>query len=319
MTLATDLFLVLVGASALWYGAERFVEGAVGLARRANIPELVVGVVVVGIGTSMPEVVASSAAALGGRTDLAVGNAVGSNLVNLGVVLGAVAFVTPLRARRPLRRRDAPAMLTATVAVLFALLDLRLTRIEGVLLLAGLAGYLCALLLVNREGDRERRRDLPQTDADSGSDGVLPPAGAAVATAGGLALVVVGADVLVEAAVGLALAVGVSEWVVGETVVALGTSSPELAAAVAAARAGYPELAAGNVVGSCIFNAFGVVGLVAVLAPSAVTSAATATTLWLVGLTALVTVLLFTGRKLTRAEGVVATAVNLVRWALDIL
>ena len=203
--------------------------------------------------------------------------------------------------------------------MLFALLDLRLTRIEGVLLLAGLAGYLCALLLVNREGDRERRRDRPQTDADSGSDGVLPPAGAAVATAGGLALVVVGADVLVEAAVGLALAVGVSEWVVGETVVALGTSSPELAAAVAAARAGYPELAAGNVVGSCIFNAFGVVGLVAVLAPSAVTSAATATTLWLVGLTALVTVLLFTGRKLTRAEGVVATAVNLVRWALDIL
>ncbi|MDZ7746102.1 MAG: hypothetical protein U5K28_06150 [Halobacteriales archaeon] len=100
MTLATDLFLLLVGAGALWYGAERFVEGAVGLARRANISELVVGVVVVGIGTSMPEVVASSAAALGGRTDLAVGNAVGSNLVNLGVVLGAVAFVTPLRARR---------------------------------------------------------------------------------------------------------------------------------------------------------------------------------------------------------------------------
>lgn len=310
MSLATDVVLLLVGAGALWYGAERFVEGAVRLARGVGVPELVVGVVVVGIGTSLPEVVASAAAALDGRADLAVGNAVGSNLVNLGVVLGAVALVTPLRARRPLRRRDAPVMLAATVAVAVVLRDLRLTRLEGAVLLAGLVAYLAALLVVGGSTSEGRGRKRPRERPDLRTLFVIT---------GGLALVLLGADQLVAASVRLALALGVSEWVVGETVVALGTSSPELAAAVAAARNGYPELAAGNVVGSCIFNALGVVGLVAVLAAGPVTAAATATTLWLVGLTVLVTVLLFTGRRLTRLEGGVATTVNLVRWALDLL
>ncbi|MFC7236187.1 calcium/sodium antiporter [Halosegnis marinus] len=313
MLSAWDLLLVVVGAAALWYGAEQFVAGAVTLARRVGLSDLVVGVVVVGIGTSLPEVAASVDAALAARADLAVGNAVGSNLVNLGVVLGATALVTPVRARRPLRRRDAPVMLAATVAVALALWDLRLGRWEGLLLLAGLVGYLVALL----SGDRGRTRRA-RTDTAPERDG-LGRTRAVFLTAGGLVLVVLGADVLVRGAVGLALAAGVSEWVVGETVVALGTSSPELAAAVAAARAGYPELAVGNVVGSCVFNALAVVGLVAVLAPSSVTPAATATVWWLVGLTALVTVLLFTGRKLTRAEGGVAAAANLVRWGLDLL
>lgn len=310
MSLAVDVVLLVVGAGALWYGAERFVEGAVKLARGIGVPELVVGVVVVGIGTSLPEVVASTAAALQGRGDLAVGNAVGSNLVNLGVVLGAVALVTPLRARRPLRRRDAPVMLAATVAVALVLRDLRLTRGEGLVLLGGLIAYLIVLVVLGGSTEESQHGGRPRE----------PPAvGTILVTGGGLALVLLGADQLVAAAVRLSLAVGVSEWVVGETVVALGTSSPELAAAVAAARAGYPELAAGNVVGSCIFNALGVVGLTAVLAAGPVTPAATATTLWLVGLTLLVTVLLYTGRRLTRLEGGVATVVNLVRWLLDLL
>jgi cation:H+ antiporter len=310
VSLGVDIVLLLVGAGALWYGAERFVEGAVRLARGVGIPELVVGVVVVGIGTSLPEVVASAAAALDGRPDLAVGNAVGSNLVNLGVVLGAVALVTPVQARRPLRRRDAPVMLAATVAVAVVLRDLRLTHLEGVLLLGGLTAYLFALVFIRGSTEEGRERKRPRDRPDLWTF---------LVTVGGLALVLLGADQLVAASVRLALTVGISEWVVGETIVALGTSSPELAAAVAAARAGYPELAAGNVVGSCIFNAFGVVGLVAVLATGPVTTAATATTLWLVGLTVLVTVLLYTGRRLTRIEGGVATAVNLVRWGLDLL
>lgn len=313
MSLTVDLLLLLVGAAGLWYGAERFVDGAVGLAYGIGVPQLIVGVVVIGIGTSLPEVVASATASLAGRTDLAVGNAVGSNLVNLGVVLGAVALLTPLRARRPLRRRDAPVMLAATVAVLVALWDLQLTRPEGTLLLTGLTAYLTTLIFVSRG------REEQQQGADRPRPGTQSRPLQVGFTVGGLILVLLGADILVDAAVRLALAVGISEWVVGETVVALGTSSPELAAAVAAARSGHPELAAGNIVGSCIFNAFGVVGLVAVLAPAPVTPAAITTTVWLLGLTTLVTLLLVTGRRLTRLEGGVATGVNLLRWLLDLL
>lgn len=316
MVSAVDILLLVVGAAALWYGAEQFVAGAVALARRAGLSDLVGGVVVVGIGTSLPEVAASMDAALGGRADLAVGNAVGSNLVNLGVVLGATALVTPVRARRPLRRRDAPVMLAATAAMALALFDLRLSRVEGTALLAGLFAYLGFLLWSGRAAAADRRA---RTAAVPDDDPEVGRRLSVVLTVGGLALVVLGADLLVRGAVGLAFAAGVSEWVVGETVVALGTSTPELAAAVAAARSGYPELAVGNVVGSCVFNALGVVGLVGVLAPALVSPTATGTVTWLLGLTALVTVLLLTGQKLTRVEGGVAAGVNLLRWTLDLL
>jgi cation:H+ antiporter len=301
-----DVVLVAVSVGALWYGAESFVDGAVAVARRFGISEVVVGVVVLGIGTSLPELATSVDAALTGRPDVAVGNAVGSNLFNIGLVLGTVALLGTLRAPQLVRHRDAPVMLGATGLAALTLYDLRLSRLDGLLLLGGLATYLVVLA-----------RD------DGGPDTAPPPDARPVVTAGrvllGLALVVVGANLLVSSASDLARLVGLSEWVIGETVVAVGTSSPELVAGLAAARRGSTDAAVGNVVGSNVFNLLGALGLVAVIRPATIDPAATGTVLWLVGLTVLVSVLLYTDEEFTRGEGVVCMVVNATRWALDLL
>ncbi|WP_255196277.1 calcium/sodium antiporter [Halorarius litoreus] len=301
-----DLVFLLVSIGALWYGAESFVDGAVALARRFQLSEVVVGVVILGIGTSLPEVATSVDAAVAGRPNVAVGNAVGSNLFNLGLVLGVVALLGAIRAPRMVRRRDAPVMLGATGLTALALFDLHLSRVEGVVLLTGLAGYL--LLLARSDGSMD-----PPPESE---DRQLVAAGRVVL---GLALVVAGADLLVSSASDLARLVGLSEWVIGETVVAVGTSSPELVAGIAAARRGTTAAAVGNVVGSSVFNLLGVLGLVAIVRPATVETAATGTVLWLVGLTVLVSVLLYTDERFTRGEGVVCMAVNATRWVLDLV
>lgn len=301
-----DLVLLLVSIGALWYGAESFVDGAVAIARRFGLSEVVVGVVVLGIGTSLPEAATSIDAAVAGRPNVAVGNAVGSNLFNIGLVLGVVALLGTIRAPRMVRRRDAPVMLGATGLAALTLVDLRLTRVEGLALLAALVTY---LVLLSRD--------------DGSGESPPPDDGRPVVAAGrvvlGLALVVAGAHLLVSSASDLARLVGLSEWVIGETVVAVGTSSPELVAGVAAARRGATEAALGNVVGSNVLNLLGVLGLVAVIRPATVEATATGTVLWLVGLTVLVSVLLYSDERFTREEGVVCIAVNAVRWVLDLV
>ncbi|WP_255151419.1 sodium:calcium antiporter [Halorarius halobius] len=300
--------LALVGSvAALWGGATLFVGNAARVARRLGVSELVVGLTVVGFGTSAPELVTSVDAALVGAGDVAVGNVVGSNLFNLGVVLGGLAVVGSVRASRTLALRDAPVMLGATLLLWAVVRDLRLSRVEGLLLVALLAGYLIVLL----------RAGGPVETTPSGEADARPRT--LLAALAGLALVVGGADLLVRSAVALSTLAGLSEWVIGETVVAVATSTPEIAASVVAARRGMPELAAGNVVGSNVFNALGILGAAAVVRPLAVTPAAGPTTLWLVGLTALVVVLLATRGGLSRLEGAVCVVVNLVRWGLDLM
>ena len=313
MSLATDLLLVVVGGGALWYGADRFVESAVALAGRFGLSDVVTGVVVVGIGTSAPEVAVSADAALRDAPDIAVGNVVGSNFFNLGVILGAVALLGQVRARGQLLRRDGVALLLATLAVLGLLFDRRLGRPEAVLLLVGLAVYLVVLL-----------RRSSRTTPIAGGEGVEAGSGGrpllvALGLFGGLALVLLGADVLVQGASALALDAGVSEWAVGITVVAAGTSSPELAAAIAAARQGRPGLSAGNVVGSSTFNLLAVLGVAGIVEPLSVAPSAPGSLVWLTGLVVLVLVLFRSGHVLTRAEGGVLVLVALARWAVDLL
>ncbi|MEF8840290.1 MAG: calcium/sodium antiporter [Haloarculaceae archaeon] len=312
MSLATDLALVVVGGGALWYGAERFVESAVALARRFGLSDVVTGVAVVGIGTSAPEVAVSADAALTGAPDIAVGNVVGSNFFNLGLILGAVALLGRVRVRGQLLRRDGVALLLATLAVLGLLFDRRLGRLEAALLLVGLAVYL--LVLLRRTG---QTTPIPgeAVDADPGDRPLL----VALGLLGGLALVLLGADVLVRGASALALDAGVSEWAVGITVVAAGTSSPELAAAIAAARQGRPGLSAGNVVGSSTFNLLAVLGVAGLIEPLSVAPNAPGSLLWLTGLVVLVLVLFRSGHVLTRVEGTVLVLVALARWAVDLL
>jgi cation:H+ antiporter len=313
MSLATDVLLVVVGGGALWYGADRFVEGAVALARRFDLSDVVTGVVVVGIGTSAPEVAVSADAALRGAPDIAVGNVVGSNFFNLGIILGAVGLLGRVRIRGGVLRRDGVALLLATLLVLGLLFDRRLGRIEAVLLLVGLAAYLLLLL----------RRSSRTTPIASGEDVEATPGDrpllVALGLLGGLALVLLGADVLVQGAVALARDAGVSEWAVGLTVVAAGTSTPELAAALAAARRGRPGLSVGNVVGSSTFNLLAVLGVAGVIEPLSVGPNAPGSLVWLCGLVALVLVLFRSGHVLSRAEGALLVLVALARWAIDLL
>lgn len=255
--------LMVAGLGGLVVAAHFLVDGAARLGRRMQIPPVVVGLTLVAFGTSAPELAVSLRAAFVGSADVAVGNIVGSNIFNILLILGLSALAVPLLVHRQLLRRDLPVMIG--VSLLFWLLaaDGRLGRWEGALLALMLAGYL--LLLVRQRGSRA-------SPGEDMLDAVVAPPRALwkdlLAVAGGIAGLVLSADWLVDGAVQLAVALGVSELVIGLTVVAVGTSLPELATSVVAAVKGERDIAIGNVVGSNIFNILSVVGLTALIAPA---------------------------------------------------
>lgn len=305
--LAADLGAVLAGVVALWLGADRFVAGASDLAARAGVPPLVVGLTVVALGTSAPEFAVTVDAALAGRADISVANVVGSNVVNLGIVLGGTALLGALPTASALVRRDGPVLLGSTLLVAGLVADLRLGRVEGVVL-AGLAvGYLGWLGYQGLAGPDPEVED-PDDDA--------APAREALRIVLGVAAIVVGAELLVGGAVGLAGAAGLSEWLVGETVVALGTSAPEIVASAAAIRQGRVDISAGNVFGSCVINLLGVLGVAAMLRPLPLASVAVEATLWLSVVTVLAVVLAASSRQLSRPEGAVLFLVGVTDWLL---
>lgn len=263
----THILLLTAGLAVLAGGAELLVRGASRLAAAAGISPLVIGLTVVAFGTSAPESAASFKAALAGQPDLALGNVVGSNIMNVLCILGAAALATPLAVHRQVVRRELPLMIAASALVWGLALAGGLGRLSGICLLAGAVAYTVFLL-------REAR-----CDADGCKQAEDRPRGPrAVAWAGalagiGLVLLVMGADWLVDGATGLARGLGVSELVIGLTMVAAGTSLPELAASLTAALKGERDMAVGNVVGSNIFNLLCVLGLAGVAAPAGVPAA----------------------------------------------
>ncbi|MFC7028697.1 calcium/sodium antiporter [Halomicroarcula sp. GCM10025324] len=301
-----DVLFVGVAIVALWFGADQFVTGASRVAKRLGIPGLVIGLTVVAFGTSAPEFAVTLDAAFSGQPDISVANVVGSNVINLGFILGGVALVQALATSQTLVRRDGLLLVVSTALLLGLVLDGRLGRLEGALLFVLLVGYL--VVLVRLGSDRV-------TAAVDDSFGWLD-AGRLV---GGLALVVGGGHLLVLSAVDIAQAVGVSQWVIGITVVATGTSLPEFATSLAAARQGRMGLSAGNLVGSSLFNILGVLGLAALVTPLSVGPVAVESTAWLLGIVVLVTVLFYTDETLSRLEGGLLVALNGVNWALSLL
>jgi cation:H+ antiporter len=303
--LAVGTFVLSIAA--LWIGAETFVTTAAGVARHFGLSELIVGLTVVALGTSAPEAAVSIDAALVGNGNIAVANVVGSNLFNIGIVLGGIATVIGVRSSARMVRRDGVAMVLATLLMLVLLWDLRVPRLDGLVLLVAFGGYLAVLFV---------RPDEPTAPP---SDGRAATWRTAVLLVGGLGAIVVGAHFLVESAVVLASTAGLSEWVIGETIVAVGTSTPEIAASVAAARNGMGDIAAGNLIGSNVFNALFVLGITSTLTPITVVETAISTTVWLLGLSVLTAALLGTKGGIGRLEGIVLVVINLSRWVLDIL
>jgi cation:H+ antiporter len=259
-----------VGFVAVVWGADRFVYGAAGLASNLGVSRLVIGLTIVAFGTSAPEMLVSGMAAMAGSREMGVGNAVGSNITNVTLVLGAAALVHPLSIHSRLLIREIP-ILFLTMAIAWAFLwDGELSRVEGLLLLFGMFFLVVWIARQGRKADPGYRDPPPGTFDDDDIPDSLPSAKAIVLFSVGLLLLLAGSRVLVSGAIWIARDLGVSELVVGLTLVALGTSLPELAASVAAARRGEQDIAVGNVVGSNMFNLLGVLGLPGIIAPGEV-------------------------------------------------
>lgn len=290
-----SLISLLGGLVLLVLAADWLVDGAVGIARRFGVPTVVVGLTIVAYGTSFPEFVVSVISGMRGVSDFAIGNIVGSNIANIGMVLGATAMVAPFTiSSRLLYRRDMPILAATTVLAMAFLFAGEVGRVQGLVLLVIAAGFTVACLKMGGEGE-----------AGEGEGEDAEPMGkAALMVLIGVVGLLAGADFMVEGGRAIALHYGISERVVGLTVVAVGTSLPELAASVAGAVKGHPGLAVGNVVGSCLFNLTFVLGSAGTISPmSADATAMFWDLLTLGGLTLLMWMMLVTGRRLSRVEG----------------
>lgn len=259
-----EIAAILAGLILLVWSADRFVEGAAATSRHAGMPPLLVGMVVVGFGTSAPEMVVSAIAALDGNPGLALGNALGSNIVNVGLVLGATAMLAPIAVRSGIVRRELPLLLAVGLFTGWLFLDGALTRIESFALLAGFVGVVGWSIYTALRGRADALAD--EIDAELAVPR-MPLARAVFWLVTGLVLLIASSRVLVWGAVGVAEALGVSDLVIGLTIVAIGTSLPELAASILAVRKQEHDIALGNVVGSNMFNLLAVVGIAGVIAP----------------------------------------------------
>lgn len=262
-----DLISVAIGLALLIWGADRFVVGAAGTARNLGVPTLLIGLTIVGFATSAPEILVSVVAALAGRPSLALGNAIGSNIANIALVLGAVAAVRPILVTSTVLRREMPLLLAVTLLTLALFLDLRLTRIDGFVLLAALV---VVLYWIVRLGTDARARDPLEAEYEAEIPRDMPMRTAILWLAVGLAVLLVGSELLVDGALELAREIGVSELVIGVTLVAIGTSLPELAVSLVSALKGEQGLAIGNILGSNMFNLLAVIGLAVVIHPATV-------------------------------------------------
>lgn len=258
-----DYLFVLVGVVLLYLGGEGLVRGAVRLASSLGVSPLVIGMTIVGFGTSSPELFANLAAVLGGTPELAFGNIVGSNIANIGLILGLSAAIAAIRVRSVVVRREVPVMLLAAFVMVPVFLGGTMGRLEGVLCVLLLGVYLWRLF---------RSEESPAVEAEFAieyGDGRRAPANVTswFMVVGGLGLLAGGARLLVLGATEIARSWGVPELVIGLTVVAVGTSLPELVTSVVAASKGEPDIALGNIVGSNVFNVLGILGVSAIIRP----------------------------------------------------
>lgn len=309
MTPTTIVFLIF-GLVLLVGGAEFMVRGAARLASAVGISPLVVGLTVVAFGTSSPELAVSVMSAFKGGADLALGNVVGSNIFNVLLILGLSAVIVPLVVAQQLVRFDVPVMIGVSVLLFVVGLDGNIGRLDGVLLFSGVIAYTIFLIRQSRkEGSAEVKAEYEdEFGGGKGSGSLMKNLGLVILGFGGL---MVGSNWLVESAVTIARAFGISELVIGLTIVAAGTSMPEVATSVVAALRGERDIAVGNVVGSNIFNILCVLGFSSIVAPSGINVSAAALHFdipVMIGVAVACLPVFFAGYQITRVNGVVFLA-----------
>lgn len=303
-----EYIFLLLGLFLLIKGADIFVDGAASVAAKFKVPSLIIGLTVVSFGTSAPEAAISISASLSGSNSISLGNVIGSNFFNLLTVIGITALVTPLKADNEVIRRDMPAVFLATCGLAIIILDSVIMRYEAIILLAALGIYLFAVIkkaLASPTEDAERKQYSRFLSA--------------LMVAGGLAAVVFGGDMVVDNAKIIAADFGMSETLIGLTVVALGTSLPELVTSLVAAKKGEAGIAVGNAVGSCLFNILFILGITGAVKPIAVESELIADAALLVIATLVVYLFAAKGRRIGRIEGAICVALYAIYTAFIIM
>lgn len=261
-----EIVAVLAGFGLLIWGSDRFVEGAAGMARTLNVSALIIGLVIVGFGTSAPEMLVAGVAGLDGNTGLAIGNALGSNITNIALVLGVTALIVPLSIHSKLLKREFPVLFIIMGLVVILFLDGNLGRMDGLILLGGLVGFIMWMIHLGKQSQTENHDPL-QDEFEEELPEKLPIKKALILLVVGLVVLLVGAKLVVWGAVSIAQAFGVSDLVIGLTIVAVGTSLPELATTITSAKKGEHDIAIGNIIGSNMFNLLGVLGIPGVIHP----------------------------------------------------
>lgn len=303
-----DFLIFAVSAAMLWFGASWIVTSAALIARRFNVSELVIGLTIVAMGTSAPEFLVTLNAAFRGHNDISLSNVVGSNIFNLGFILGLMAMIRPLVTTRTIVYRDGLLLFLTTAGILAVSFTGEMGRVFGAVLVGLLVSYL-VYLGIKRESPGEAELEEIKGRAASWRDGLMLVLGFAAISGGG--------HLMVTAATSIATDLGVSSWVIGVTIVAAGTSLPELVTSLAASVKGKNEMLLGNLIGSDFFNFAGVLGLTCLLKPLPVSPEAGSGLIVLVVMVGLVLVMLRTGWHITRLEGGLLVGITLLRWIND--
>lgn len=301
MEVIKDIVIIIVCIVVIAKGATWLVDSAVRIARKFGISELGIGLTIVSLGTSAPEFGVTILAALRGMGDISVGNIVGSNIFNLGFILGGTAVIHSLKTDKTVVTRDGAFLLFGTILLTFFLWDLTLNRVEGVILFSLLFAYLGFLYWKKEPIEHDgKMREYHWYDP--------------LLLITGMGMVLGGSHFLVEAAVNLAKIMGISQWVIGATIVAAGTSTPEFATSLVAALRGHHGLSVGNLIGSDIFNMFGVLGLAAIMRDLPVDMGARSNLVMLVLMVFIVLIFMRTDWRISRKEGIVLVSMGMARW-----
>lgn len=299
------IFWLLVGLVLLTVGGEALVRGALAAARRIGVSPLLAGLVIVGFGTSAPELVVSVQAALKGQPDIAVGNVIGSNIANILLILGSCAIIMPMVTHIQCLRRDGLTMLIATLLFMLLASLNGLSRIEGVGFLLVLSAYLIWAYRTEKEDTTSPEAELHKAESEEIELVPMSIPLTILAIVGGLAMLIFGADRFLLGAVGLGKVLGVPEAIIGLTVVAVGTSLPEFAVSIVAAVRRHADVAVGNIIGSCIFNLLCILGISSVITPLPLQGRLLQIDQFMMlGATAMLLAFLFFGLRISRLKGV---------------
>ena len=311
MNLLFDIILVLISIIMLWKGADWLVDSAAEIAHSLKVSDLIIGLTVVAFGTSAPEFAVTISAAFTKQTDISIGNVIGSNIFNLGFILGGTAMIRPISTSAKLFNRDGLFLLISTALIFFLFFGFNgwdiedsFNPFEGMILFSLLIGYIIFLFI---------KKDPPEEiNPDKATKKSY------VFFLVGLILIVLGGDLMVKHASNVARYMGISDWVIAVTIVAAGTSAPEFATSIAAALKGRHGIAIGNLIGSDLFNLLGVLGLAGMINPSSISQDIYSSTFVLVLMVGLTLLMMRTFWRIGRIEGAILVTINLIRWYYDL-